>query len=371
MPLDPARVVSATRGAPRRHRRRERRPARRLDRDLGAGAGDCSRTRSPTYRSRCTATRPATTGTRSAARSDEAVLIGGHLDSVPNGGWLDGCLNVLAGAEVLRRIAEDGHASGHRPARRLGRRGGRTLRQVAVRLVRGRRLDGRSGRAPQAHRPRRGHPPRRRRGLRRRPRPRARGTLRARRRGGLPRAPYRARTGPRVARACRSAQCSGPSASSVIGSAGRGRPRTQARHRWTSAATRSPARRSSLSRSARSRPRQAAARCARRAVSSAGPGIVTSVVETAEQLLDQRHLDGATLAAMLAHARSLSERFADEEHLAVEWERIWSIEPILFDERLDRVRRRGDHRGRRNLASASLRAVARRGRGLAGRGSRR
>ena len=64
------------------------------------------------------------------------------------------------------------------------------------------------------------------------------------------------------------------------------------------------------------------------------PGIVTSVVETAEQLLDQRHLDGATLAAMLAHARSLSERFADEEHLAVEWERIWSIEPILFDERL-------------------------------------
>ena len=37
-----------------------------------------------------------------------AVLIGGHLDSVPNGGWLDGCLNVLAGAEVLRRIAEDG-----------------------------------------------------------------------------------------------------------------------------------------------------------------------------------------------------------------------------------------------------------------------
>ncbi|HEU0058033.1 MAG TPA: hydantoinase/carbamoylase family amidase, partial [Gaiella sp.] len=40
--------------------------------------------------------------------SDRAVLIGGHMDSVPNGGWLDGCLNVLAGAEVLRRIAEDG-----------------------------------------------------------------------------------------------------------------------------------------------------------------------------------------------------------------------------------------------------------------------
>src|SRR5258707_5468369 len=39
--------------------------------------------------------------------SERAVLIGGHLDSVPNGGWLDGCLNVLAGVEVLRRIAEE------------------------------------------------------------------------------------------------------------------------------------------------------------------------------------------------------------------------------------------------------------------------
>src|SRR5256885_6964125 len=26
------------------------------------------------------------------------------MDSVPNGGWLDGCLNVLAGVEILRRI---------------------------------------------------------------------------------------------------------------------------------------------------------------------------------------------------------------------------------------------------------------------------
>src|SRR5437867_3944951 len=36
--------------------------------------------------------------------SDCALLIGGHMDSVPNGGWLDGCLNVLAGLEILRRI---------------------------------------------------------------------------------------------------------------------------------------------------------------------------------------------------------------------------------------------------------------------------
>ncbi|HEY9456373.1 MAG TPA: M20/M25/M40 family metallo-hydrolase, partial [Gaiella sp.] len=40
--------------------------------------------------------------------SERAVLLGGHMDSVPNGGWLDGCLNVLGAAEVLRRIAEEG-----------------------------------------------------------------------------------------------------------------------------------------------------------------------------------------------------------------------------------------------------------------------
>jgi hypothetical protein len=41
-------------------------------------------------------------------RSDRALLIGGHIDSVPNGGWLDGSLNVVAGVEVLRRLAEEG-----------------------------------------------------------------------------------------------------------------------------------------------------------------------------------------------------------------------------------------------------------------------
>src|SRR3954467_3404288 len=40
--------------------------------------------------------------------SDRALRLGGHIDSVPNGGWLDGCLNVMAGVEVLRRIAEEG-----------------------------------------------------------------------------------------------------------------------------------------------------------------------------------------------------------------------------------------------------------------------
>src|SRR5437870_11506926 len=40
--------------------------------------------------------------------SKQAVLIGGHIDSVPNGGWLDGALNVVGGVEVVRRLAEDG-----------------------------------------------------------------------------------------------------------------------------------------------------------------------------------------------------------------------------------------------------------------------
>jgi N-carbamoyl-L-amino-acid hydrolase len=60
------------------------------------------------------------------------------------------------------------------------------------------------------------------------------------------------------------------------------------------------------------------------------PGIVTSVVETAEQLLDQRHLDADRLAAMLAAAKEAADRFAGEERIEVAWERIWSIEPILF-----------------------------------------
>ena len=64
------------------------------------------------------------------------------------------------------------------------------------------------------------------------------------------------------------------------------------------------------------------------------PGIVTSVVETAEQLLDQRHLDAASLARMLQMAREAADRFAAEENIEVEWERIWNIEPILFDETL-------------------------------------
>ena len=44
------------------------------------------------------------------------------------------------------------------------------------------------------------------------------------------------------------------------------------------------------------------------------PGIVTSVVETAEQLLDQRHLDAGKLASLLDDAKERCRQFAEGEH---------------------------------------------------------
>src|SRR3954465_6357624 len=35
--------------------------------------------------------------------SPKTVIVGSHLDSVPNGGWLDGCLGVMAALEAPRR----------------------------------------------------------------------------------------------------------------------------------------------------------------------------------------------------------------------------------------------------------------------------
>ena len=41
-------------------------------------------------------------------RSPQFLIIGSHIDSVPNGGWLDGCLGVLSALEVLRALSADG-----------------------------------------------------------------------------------------------------------------------------------------------------------------------------------------------------------------------------------------------------------------------
>jgi hydantoinase/carbamoylase family amidase len=60
------------------------------------------------------------------------------------------------------------------------------------------------------------------------------------------------------------------------------------------------------------------------------PGIVTSVVEECRITLDQRHLDSTALASMLRAAKDASERFAREGNVKVSWDRLWQIEPVLF-----------------------------------------
>jgi beta-ureidopropionase / N-carbamoyl-L-amino-acid hydrolase len=268
-----------------------------------------------------------------AGGSDHAVLIGGHIDSVPNGGWLDGALNVMAGVEVLRRIAEEG-----RP-------------HMTVRLVNwadeegarfGRSLFGSSAAAgsmsDQAE-------------LRARKDPDGVALPDALNAHGvdLDRA-LEARSELDGAAAYLELHIEqGPVLESmelplgvVLGTFGVERHqvtfRGQAAH---AGSTPMDKRRDALAGAARLELeiREIAKGTGDGAVCTMGsvvtkPGIVTSVVETAECLLDQRHLDAAKLAGMLDAAKRASERFASEEQIQVEWQRIWNIEPILFDETL-------------------------------------
>src|SRR6185312_6995411 len=64
------------------------------------------------------------------------------------------------------------------------------------------------------------------------------------------------------------------------------------------------------------------------------PGIVTSVIEECRITLDQRHLDAAALAKMLAEAKASSEQFAKEGNVKVSWERLWQIAPRPFNDDL-------------------------------------
>ncbi len=64
------------------------------------------------------------------------------------------------------------------------------------------------------------------------------------------------------------------------------------------------------------------------------PGIVTAVVGRCEATLDMRDLNADVLAEMLREAKAASERFAAEERCTVEWNKIWSIEPIPFSPKL-------------------------------------
>jgi beta-ureidopropionase / N-carbamoyl-L-amino-acid hydrolase len=265
--------------------------------------------------------------------SERELLIGGHMDSVPNGGWLDGCLNVMAGVEVLRRIAADGTPP------------------LTVRLVSwadeegarfGRSLFGSSAAAGSM---------------------RDQEELRARRdNDGIALPDALREHGVDLDRAldARSQLANaaaylelhieqGPVLESmdlplgvVLGTFGVERHqirwRGQAAH---AGSTPMDKRRDALAGAAKLalEIRPIAAEVGGGAVCTSGnvvckPGIVTSVVETAEQLLDQRHLDAASLARLLSLAKEASERFAREEDVEVEWERIWNIEPILFDDSL-------------------------------------
>jgi N-carbamoyl-L-amino-acid hydrolase len=265
--------------------------------------------------------------------SERAVLIGGHIDSVPNGGWLDGALNVVAGVEVVRRLASEGE-----PA-------------ATVRLVDwadeegarfGRSLFGSSAAAGSMA---------------------DQDELRARRDAdGVGLAEALAAHGVELDRALEARRQlegaaaylelhieQGPVLESldlplgvVLGTFGVERHqvtfRGQAAH---AGSTPMDKRRDALAGAARLELeiREIALRVGDGAVCTMGgvvtrPGIVTSVVETAECLLDQRHLDATKLAEMLSNAEAASRRFAQEEDIEVEWERIWNIEPILFEEGL-------------------------------------
>jgi N-carbamoyl-L-amino-acid hydrolase len=265
--------------------------------------------------------------------SDRAVLIGGHIDSVPNGGWLDGALNVVAGVEVVRRLAEDGS-----PA-------------TTVRLVNwadeegarfGRSLFGSSAAAGSMADQ---DELRERRDAEGVSLPDAVGAYgvdldgaleaRSQLEGAAAYLELHIEQGPVL-------ESLGLPLGVVLGTFGVERHqvtfRGQAAH---AGSTPMDKRRDALAGAAKLELeiREIASRVGEGAVCTMGgvvtkPGIVTSVVETAECLLDQRHLDAARLAEMLSNAEAASRRFAQEEDVEVEWERIWSIEPILFDEEL-------------------------------------
>jgi N-carbamoyl-L-amino-acid hydrolase len=265
--------------------------------------------------------------------SNRALILGSHLDSVPNGGWLDGCLGVLAGFEILRGLAED--FQGRPPL---------TIRVVdwadeeGARF--GRSLFGSSAFAG-TH------------------------TIEADRnridRDGVRLEDALRQSDIKIEEIGRSAAErtnaaaylelhieQGPVLESmhlplgvVLGTKG------VERHAITfhgqeahSGSTPMAVRRDALAAAAKLaleiRP---IARKHPDAVATMGsvktfPGIVTAVVGRCETTLDMRDLDAGVLASMLAEARAASERFAAEEGCTVDWSKIWSIEPIPFDTRL-------------------------------------
>jgi hydantoinase/carbamoylase family amidase len=259
--------------------------------------------------------------------SDQFVIIGGHLDSVPNGGWLDGTLNVVGGLEVLRALAPE-----HRQltlklvdwADEEGARFGRsllgssacagTLDPDAVRS-----LTDRDGvalpDALAAH------------GV---DLDRA-GEARERLRGAAAYLELHIEQGPVLERL-------GLPLGVVAGSFGVERHRL----RFTGAhahagATPMEARRDAFLAAARSAVAfrdDAEGRADARATTGSvrvEPGIPTAFNGACEITLDQRALDPHALAELLENARLAADEIARQEGCEVEWEPVFAIEPVRFD----------------------------------------
>ena len=262
--------------------------------------------------------------------SERFVIVGGHLDSVPDGGWLDGALNVLAGLEVLRALAPE-----PRPltlklvdwADEEGARFGRSLLgssacagSLDLESVRG--LTDRDGTTlPDALR--------------------AHGVdldraleSGARLEGAAAYLELHIEQGPVLER-------EELALGVVLGTFGvqRHRVRFTGAHAHAGATPMDRRKDAFLAaaRSALAWRDDAAARDDVRATVggvTVSPGIVTAFNGRCELTLDQRALDPEVLAEMLASAREASERLAAEEGCEVAWERIWEIEPIPFDPQL-------------------------------------
>jgi beta-ureidopropionase / N-carbamoyl-L-amino-acid hydrolase len=261
--------------------------------------------------------------------SERCLLIGGHLDSVPNGGWLDGCLDFLAGLEVLRRFNEE--FRGRPPATiRLvdwadeeGARFGRSLLGSSA-FAGTHSIEADRGRTDRD-------------GVR---------LEDALRRCGveIERFPEAARQQGNAAAYLELHIEQGPVLEQlgiplgvVLGTKG------VERHAITfhgqeahSGSTPMNARRDALAAAAKLaleiRPiakKHPDAVCTMGSVKTL-PGIVTAVVGRCEATLDQRDLDPQVLAQMFREAQEASRRFAEEEKCTVEWSRIWNIEPIAF-----------------------------------------
>ena len=260
--------------------------------------------------------------------SERELLIGGHLDSVPGGGWLDGCLNVLAGLEVLRRVSAQ---YGGRPPVTLrlvdwadeeGARFGRSLYGSSAasgffdvaELAKLRDRDGVAlGDALREV------------GVTLEDAPQARAEL-------AKAAAYlelHIEQGPVL-------EGLDLPLGAVLGTVGVERHtltfRGQAAH---SGSTPMNVRRDAFLAAGRFGQEIYAIAERHGGVCTVGsvktwPGIVTSVVETCELTLDQRHLDAGKLAAMWQDAQDAARRFAEEGGCTVDFGYLWNIEPIPF-----------------------------------------